>query len=310
MKNIGLYDIDSKIPNLVLMKLSAWHKKQGNNVELFMPMKKYDWVYASQIFTDSKPLYHYDEIGGSGTQNWDKVLPPEIEHIMPDYDLYPKMDYSVGFTTRGCLRHCDFCFVPLKEGMIRINTDIYEFWDKRHKRIVFLDNNATAQTLHLIKILKQVQKESLTCEFNQGLDIRLLTKDIVEELKKTKLSELWFAWDNIKTELQVIRGINLLKEAEIKNFRFYVLVGFDSTFEEDLYRFEKLKSLNKELKLNIRPYCMRFKDCRGKSEYIRLAEWVNMPQFYSKMTFEQFKQAQIDYSNKKEIISENQMILL
>ena len=256
---IGLYDIDSKIPNLALMKLSAWHKKQGNEVELFIPLKKYDKVYASKIFTDSKILYGFDDVGGSGTEDFGKVLPEEVEHIMPDYGLYPKMDYSLGFTTRGCIRKCPFCFVPLKEGMIKENADIYEFWNKKHKRIIFLDNNATAKPEHLNKILLQVQKENLICEFNQGLDLRILTKEIVKELKRTKLSNLWFAWDNIKTELLIKRGIDILREVGIKSFRFYVLVGFDSTIEDDLYRFNKIKKWNKDYGLQIRPYCMRFK---------------------------------------------------
>ena len=297
---IGLYDIDSKIPNLALMKISAWHKKQGDETELFFPLKAnlYDKVYASQIFTWSKPIYRYDEIGGSGTKNWGMVLSEEIEHIMPDYDLYPNMDYSLGFTTRGCIRNCEFCIVRQKEGFIKTNADIYEFWNKKHKRIVFLDNNANAQPIHLKKILSQVRKEGLTVEFNQGLDIRLLTLDIAKELKKTRLSELWFAWDNIKDEKSVLRGIDILKKAGIKNFRFYVLVGFNSTFEEDLYRFNTLKKINQEKKLNIRPYCMRYNTVKKISKYIRLAEWVNMPQFWTKMDYERFVKKQIEYSKR------------
>jgi len=303
--NIGLYDVDSTIPNLALMKLSAWHKKKGDKVELYFPLKKYDYVFASQIFTDSKPVYHYDEIGGSGTQNWGKVLAPEIEHIMPDYDLYPKMDYSLGFTTRGCLRKCEFCFVPKKEGMIRVNTDIYEFWNPKHKKIIFMDNNATAQPVHLKKILKQVQKENLKVEFNQGLDLRLMTDDIANELKNTRLSNLFFAWDSIKTEALIMRGIDMLHKAGIRGCRFYVLVGFDSTIEEDLYRFNKLKEINKKYNMFIRAYCMRFKTCRGIKIYSDMANWVNSNSLYVAMTFEEFLKSK----EKKDIISENQISL-
>ena len=64
---IGLYDVDSKIPNLALMKLSAWHKQQGDKTELFFPLmsNSYDKVYASQVFKDSRPIYRFDELGGT-----------------------------------------------------------------------------------------------------------------------------------------------------------------------------------------------------------------------------------------------------
>ena len=118
---IGLYDIDSKIPNLALMKLSAWHKQQGDQTELFFPLmsKSYDKIYASQVFTKSHPVYRYDEIGGSGTKNWSIVLPDEIEHIYPDYELY-NCNYAMGFTTRGCIRKCPFCIVKDKEECIKV----------------------------------------------------------------------------------------------------------------------------------------------------------------------------------------------
>lgn len=296
---IALYDIDSKIPNLALMKLSAWHKKQGDDVELYTPLKQYDKVYASQIFTDSTPQYHYDELGGSGTENFDIVLPEEVEHIMPDYELYPNMDYSLGFTTRGCIRKCPFCFVPKKEGMIKINADMYEFWNPKHKRIIFLDNNATAKPEHLKKTLEQVRKEDLTCEFNQGLDLRILTEDVAEDLKKTKLSELYFAWDNRVTESLIERGVKILHKVGLKTSRFYILVGFDSTFEDDLYRLNKIKEWNKKYDLHISPYCMRFKTVKGNKKYTQLSRWVNMPRFYFKMTFEEFKKAELKFKQDK-----------
>ena len=129
---IGLYDVDSKIPNLALMKLSAWHKKQGDEVELYFPLKKYDKIYASQIFTWSKPQYKFNELGGSGSEKWETVLPNGIEHIYPDYLLY-HCEYAMGFTSRGCIRNCPFCIVRKKEGLIHATNDIYEFWNGQKK---------------------------------------------------------------------------------------------------------------------------------------------------------------------------------
>ena len=138
---IGLIDVDGhNYPNLPLMKISAWHKKQGDTVEwydtwngLFSP---YDVVYMSKVFSFtedySQPVYAESVIkGGSGycislvdgkevfDKSKDKELPYEIEHIYPDYSLYPDFkDTAYGFLTRGCPRGCDFCHVKAKEGLI------------------------------------------------------------------------------------------------------------------------------------------------------------------------------------------------
>ena len=130
-----LIDVDSKIPNLALMKISAYHKFNGD--EVGFNVQNPDKVYISCIFSRNRTkaigiptLFRcVCELGGYGIN--DKQLPSEVEHIMPDYDLY-RCDYSFGFTTRGCIRNCDFCIVPKKEGKIKFNADIYEFWDKRH----------------------------------------------------------------------------------------------------------------------------------------------------------------------------------
>ena len=118
---IGLIDVDGKMPNLALMKLSAWHKERGDDVDLTMPVLAagYDKVYMSKVFTwsDMPCLPDNAEVGGTGC-DLHKTLPDEIEHLCPDYLLY-KMDYSMGFLTRGCIRKCEFCFVPEKEGNIR-----------------------------------------------------------------------------------------------------------------------------------------------------------------------------------------------
>ena len=124
-------------------------------------------------------------------------------------------------------------------------------------------------------------------QFILGLDIRLLNLAVAEELKKTRLSELWFAWDNLKDEKAVMQGIVLLKHVGIKSFRFYVLVGFDTTFEEDLYKFNKLKKIAVDEELNIRPYCMRHEKVEGKKEYIIMAQWVNMPWVFCSMSYKE-----------------------
>jgi len=293
-----LIDVDSKIPNLALMKISAWHKKQGDEVylnEVHNPNK----VYISCIFDENKAkalgiikifkMFNcFVEIGGYGVS--DRKLPKEIEHIMPDYDLF-NCSYSIGFTTRGCIRKCPFCIVWRKEGNIRVNSDIYEFWDRRHKHIVLLDNNILALPNHFEKISRQILKEKLTVDFNQGLDIRLLDNKSANLLKKLKVKpELRFAFDDIKIENEVIKGLKILKKNGINRAMWYVLVGFNSTIKDDLYRLQLLKENGQHT------YVMRYKTCRGKKIYNDLAAWASQPQFFKSMTFERFRECRKDRS--------------
>lgn len=239
---IGLHAIDSTIPNLALMKISEWHKQQGDKTELFNPLWNYDKVYVSKIFSYSKPpqeIYPPNtEYGGSG-YNLETFLPDHMEHLMPDYDLFPGKNYSMGFTTRGCLRRCKFCIVPKKEGRIHAVADIYEFWNKRHKELVLLDNNIFGIEGHFEKISEQILKEGLKVDFNQGLDIRLLTDEKAKLLKKLKPINRWrFAFDSIKQENAFRRGAEILMRNKISkgNISIYTLVGFGESYEDTLKR--------------------------------------------------------------------------
>jgi len=271
---IGLIDVDSKITNLALMKLSAWHKQQGDRVEFYFQFShnKYDKIYASKIFTDTPDYqYCYNDIikGGSGydlTTN----LPLEIENIYPDYSLY-NCNYAMGFTTRGCIRNCPFCIVPKKEGKIKIVADIYYFWNGQDK-IMLLDNNILALPEHFEKICKQLIKEKIKVDFNQGLDIRLIDDDKAKLLSKIKIwKQLRFAWDDIKIEKSVIKGISILKKyMPASRLMFYVLTGFNSNEDEDLYRIETLKSLC------VDPFVMVYNAHKQTRRKIELARWANL----------------------------------
>lgn len=286
-----LLDIDSKIPNLALMKLSAWHKQQGNEVIFNFPLASSfcDKIYASVIFPENRLKAKMMDItgraiiGGSGSGNWD-CLPDEIDKIKPDYDLYD-MDYSLGFTTRGCIRNCSFCIVPKKEGKIKAVADIYNIWDKKHNKVVLLDNNILALKDHFFKIAAQLKYEKLTVDFNQGLDFRLLDIDVCKELKRLKHStEYRFAFDNPNDSDKILKAIELLKSTGINRANWYVLVGFNTTFEQDLFRFELLK------KQGQRAYCMRYKSVKKETKYIRLAEWVNQRHLFAKMGYYDYLQ--------------------
>ena len=280
---IGLIQIDGTLPNLALMKLSAWHKSKGDKVILMkdktisqrlIPLDK---VYVSCIFEENKETaikvsqqFKNCEIGGIGVNN--NKLPEEVNRIMPDYDLF-KCNYSLGFTTRGCIRNCYFCKVRQHEGNIRAVCDIYEFWDKKHKEIIILDNNILALPKHFKKIAAQIKKENLKVDFNQGLDHRLLTPEICKILLSLKhKNEIRFAYDDIAYTPTVLKAIKMLKEAGLKNWqsRWYVYVGEHDTFETVYKRMKLLQDEKQGV------YVMRDRKIYDKPEFVALAPWGNM----------------------------------
>ena len=138
---VGLIDVDShNFPNLALMKISAHHKARGDDVQWAIPLEHYDVVYQSKVFDDTyspdidwQPNADRIVKGGTG-YGLDNKLPDEIEHIYPDYSIYPELteDTAYGFLTRGCPRHCDFCIVGDKEGLRSVKVaDLSEFWRGR-----------------------------------------------------------------------------------------------------------------------------------------------------------------------------------
>lgn len=296
---IGLIDIDSKLPNLALMKISTYYKDLGCNVEFVEPNKEYDKIYASTIFTRSineseKLIEKYGdkiEIGGTG---WDidKKLPREIEVVRPDYSLYTAEDIAkrmkgigtkesklkkatqivnagMGFTSRGCIRKCSFCFVPKKEGEFRQENTIKEIINPKSNVIILHDNNLTADP-YCIDKLNEIRDRKLVVDINQGCDVRLMNEEIAKAMSEVKhLRSLHYAWDLMQFENQVIDGIKMLSKY-VKPYKHmcFMLVGFNTTFEEDMYRFKRLR----ELKVD--PFVMVY----NQKEDVRLkhfARWVN-----------------------------------
>jgi len=257
MDKIGLYDVDSKIPNLALMKLSAYHKGKGDDVEWYSPLlyHEYDKIYASKVFDFSDNGYLHPKmiIGGSGHCLKTK-LPEEIEHIYPDYSLYG-INHAMGFITRGCIRNCKFCIVPEKEGTIRFNAPLEEFC-KDQEKVLLLDNNMLAYPNHHHELWRLADSKK-RIDFNQGLDIRLITKENAILLKKIRR---WpglryrFALDDVNLISIVKAKLKILNEAGIKNSQcqFYVLIGFNSTPENDLIRIRFL--LENKCDIFVMPY--------------------------------------------------------
>jgi hypothetical protein len=291
-----LIDIDSKIPNLALMKASAYHKSCGDTVGF--DISEPDKVYISCIFTKNAAqargaaMFYPDaeiDIGGSGI-SLSKVLPSEIEAMKPDYDLY-QSTYSQGFTTRGCIRKCPFCIVPEKEGMIREAQHPSEFHDDRFDTCMIMDNNLfAAPQSWQDDVLRWFIDNKVKMLSQQGWDIRLLNDRRADLLKKIKhVNGLHFAWDNMKDEDVVLKGISLLKEKgfDLRNrVQFYVLAGFNgSGFDDAFYRCNRLKELG--TMAFVMPYH------KNDKEINCLARWSNWKQAYWGTTYQQFKEAKL-----------------
>jgi hypothetical protein len=291
-KKILLIDFDSKMPNLALMKLSKYYKERGDVIGF--RIKNPDLVYISVIYPKNrnqalgiKKFYPNSKvvIGGSG-YSLKSELPKEIELLKPDYDLYPKIKYSLGYTTRGCNRNCDFCIVHEKEGKFRICQSPEAFYDKRFENIVFLDNNILFDKAWFRTVLKFCKERRLKVWFTQGLDIRLLEfEDAILLKEMAKYKTLTFAWDNISLEKIIEDKIKLLKEVKLdirREIMFYVYLENDNEFKSALYRCKKLKELGTTC------FLMFNQNNRRTKRIIKLQRWANRKSLYFSCNFEDF----------------------
>ena len=295
-KKILLIDIDSRIANLALMKISAHHKARGDDVS-FNNQDSPDVVYASIIFKRNKTLanslkFYYPGaeiiIGGSG-YSLDSYLPDEIELLKPDYDLYPDIDYSLGYSSRGCDRSCHFCIVPQKEGKFRVAQHPDQFVDDRYSKVVFLDNNILLNKLWFFQVMDFCEDRGLSVDFNQGLDIRLLDEQIVSKLADVKFHAGYrFAFDNSnmadlikeKCELLTSVGINIRH-----NTQFYVYCDSDKDYDDTVWRCRYLKELNTN------PFVQYNIDKKPTKRINQLRRWANRKQLFWVCDIENYTRA-------------------
>lgn len=276
MLKIALIDVDGhNFPNLALMKISAWHKHQGDEVEWFFGFNEYDIVYKSKVFTfteDFNQVINAKKVikGGTG-YDLNNVLPKEIENMFPDYSLYNITDTAYGFLTRGCPRGCDFCIVKDKEGQrSKKVADLNSFWNGQ-KKIKLLDPNILA-CKEWEELLQQLIDSKAYVDFTQGLDIRLMTNKKVEMINKLKIKMIHFAWDNYEfNTYEKLKEFRPLLDYDFRKLRVYVLTNFNTTHEQDLERVYKLKELGYD------PYIMIYEKEKLPRKHItkRLQRWVN-----------------------------------
>lgn len=248
------------------MKISAWHKSQGDSVEFAVPLAEYDRVYVSRVFGDEYSrfenfCFNTKEIvyGGTGfaitiengrevyTKTKDTNLPYKIEHIYPDYSLYPTLtkNTAYGFLTRGCPNDCGFCIVSKKEGRISKKVaDLSEFW-RGQSHIKLLDANLLA-CKDKIDLLNQLAKSGAKVDFTQGLDARFITDEVADLLAGIKIDKAHFAFDFMKNERAIIKGLQIFQQKCTVRSReaiVYMLTNYDTTIKDDLYRVNAIRDL-------------------------------------------------------------------
>lgn len=333
--NIGIIDADlldrgTRHPNLALMKISGYMKNEGNDVTLlesYNDINHYEKVYLSKVFDFTKlpiDISEYDNLitGGTGLY-WDKAEPllPAIEHFMPDYNLYNDFisneldrgikpihfnDYkhfSIGFSTRGCVRKCPFCINHNKSKVERWSA-INEFYDKSKKCILLWDDNILAYS-KWDEVFDELELINKSFSFRQGLDLRLLTKDKASRLANSKYhGDYIFAFDNINDKDIIIKKLQLWKSYSNRTTKLYVFCGFDregiydnAFWKQDIVdTFERIKIL---MKYKCNPYITRHVNYSNSpyiGTYINLARWCNQPSFYKKKSYREFCYANGDSS--------------
>lgn len=348
--NIGIIDAEiigkkkHRFPNLACMKISAFHKQKGDLVDLLLSynnIPEYDKVYISKVFTDT-PVPEYllslpnVQYGGTGFF-YDKAepLPPEIEHIMPDYHLYDKWvdiqlqngvkkkqlqyytDFSIGFATRGCFRNCSFCVNKNYNKSVKCG-NISEWVDKSRPYICLLDDNIFACP-DWREVFKELQATGKRFQFKQGCDERLLTDEKCEVLfKKSKwIGDYIFAFDNYKDKEIITHKLDLLRRHTKKMCKFYCFCGFNHDAEiyntkfwiKDLHElFLRIEIL---MQYSCLPYIMRhanYEKSPFKGMYVTVARWCNQPSFYKKMSFREFCVANGQNSGAYKYLTEFEML--
>lgn len=307
---IGLIDRDkTNFPNLALMKISAFHKSIGDDVSWYEWYNGfYDKVYVSKVFgseygDEDLTAIQANEVvfGGSGyaitiengkevyRKELDKDLPYEIEHIYPDYSIYPELtkDTAYGFLTRGCPRACHFCIVSGKEGRASKKVaDLTEFWNGQ-KNIKLLDANILASKDHL-GLLRQLAESGASVDFTQGIDARLITDKNINALLSVKVSGMHFAFDYIENEKAILNGLKIyadnvnLTNKPDGHKAVYILTNYNTTFEQDWYRVQKVRELG------FSPYVMIYRKNTAPQITRYLQRWSNNRILYNSSDFMDF----------------------
>lgn len=303
---ILLVDVDSKIPNVALCKLSAYLKKKaevhfmklgfvgyprGSRVKI-VDASGYDKVYVSVVFQINKNKFKVIGcrnvvIGGTGSEDITRKLPKVVDRQLMDYSFYPENKVSYGYITRGCIRKCKFCVVPIVEGKIRLYDKLERIIKPEHEKVDFLDNNILSYEGHKA-ILEDLVNRKIRFRFSQGLDIRLVDDENACLLSRCNYwSEYTFAFDDVRHQGIIEKKLKIVKKRIPQKWRcrFYIYVDKRMSVEGVLYRIKWCR------KHGCLPYVMRNENCwesKYSSFYKDLSAYCNSPPYFKHGTFEDF----------------------
>ena len=248
---IGLHDAEAQVvrnktfPNYALMKLSAWHKQQGDHVEWWQPLGLYDTVYSSKVFsyTPENPYLPPDAIRGGTGYDVKSRLPEAVDGMFPDYSLYPDTPYAIGYITRGCPNQCRWCVVPEKEGKLQP----YRRWEELvrldSQELVLMDNNILASDFGLEQLCG-LAGSGYRIDLNQGMDARLVTPEIADLLARLDwIRFLRFSCDEASRLEAAIHTCELLGKYGVRPYRIFIYLLVTRDVEDAVLRVGRLKQL-------------------------------------------------------------------
>lgn len=295
--HVGLHDADrTGFPNLALMKLSAYYKKRGADVDWWIPLEQYDRVFSSKVFTftpEEQMLPECTVKGGTGYGLMD-TLPEHIDHIQPDYSIYPNVKHAIGFLTRGCIRNCPWCIVPKKEGKITSYMDWHDIKRADSRDIVFMDNNVLAHP-HGLSQIQGMIGENVRVDFNQGLDARLITKDVAEMLARLKwIRFIRMSCDTEAMTSTVLGAVDRLKHYGVNPSRVFVYL-----LVQDIESAERRAQVLRDAGVSVfaQPYRDFENNIEPTKEQRDFARWVNHKGIFK--TVERFADYKTNVRSKK-----------
>ena len=333
---VGVVDADllnkkrNRFPNLACMKISGFYKESDHEVSLltsYDDVQNYDKVFISKVFTDTvvpNEMLNLPnvEYGGTGFfYHKAPKLPEEIEHHFPDYDLYSDFaktlkkkdasyytDYSIGFTTRGCIRGCSFC-VNQNYTKCSLHSPVSEFVDQSRPYIFLLDDNVLACP-QWKQIFEELNSTGKKFRFHQGMDERLLTDEKCEVIFNSNwIGDFIFAFDNIEDKKIVTKKLDLIRNhTDSEHIKFYCFTAYnhrkpnhydlDFWVQDIIELFQRIQIL---IDYRCLPYVMRYRDYKlspYEGIYTTIARWCNQPSLFKKMSFRQFCHESAKYGSK------------
>jgi hypothetical protein len=295
-------------PSIPLMKLSAYHKARGDNVKLIDNFSEhFDAAYCSKTFNlplitkiPTLPNLLADKLycGGTGfaietvdgkeryIQGKDGALPFEVEHNYPDYGLYPELTQGTafGFLTRGCPNACGFCVVCGKEGQCSTQiAELSEFW-RSQRKIKLMDANLLA-CKDRERIINALIISKACIDYTQGLDARFVDDDIARLLCRTNIEMAHFAFDLIKNEPEIVKGLRIFRKhysGSDRNCKVYILTNFNTSHAEDWYRVRRV------MELGYQPDVRIYQKGTHDRFLTDLARWANSTRLYRACSFAEY----------------------